>query len=387
MSRILRIWRSTSVVFLPLLPTFLRTACSLTLWCQLKFLTLEAWQRACSWPPCASCKFTDLYSACDGLDLWRRLHLRQQVWNDFWPRGSRQGGDDLCCYELSPGCLCECQGLRTQRFSCSQHQGWLTGPTLQEDGTANAGFYDQELALKWVQKYISKFGGDPDRVTIMGESAGGGSVMHQITAYGGLKGKRPFHQAIAQSPGNFPVTGNTQQEKLLLTTFKYASLVSGQNISTVQQLRNLSTTDLYNTNYVAQLVAPYATFIYGPAIDGKFVPQLPQELLAHGQFDQSLNVIVGHNLDEGAYFTFPFLFNESDFVANIRTKFPSATPEVVNYITQTLYPPVFDGSLGYTTQFERMALLTSENSFTCTTRFLDKAFKNRTYGRSPPAPS
>ena len=79
--------------------------------------------------------------------------------------------------------------------------GWLAGPTLQSDGTANAGLYDQRLALEWVEKNIHLFGGDPCRVTVLGESAGGGSIMHQITAHGGLKGPAPFQQAIMQSPG------------------------------------------------------------------------------------------------------------------------------------------------------------------------------------------
>ncbi|XP_011705535.1 PREDICTED: carboxylesterase 5A-like, partial [Wasmannia auropunctata] len=62
--------------------------------------------------------------------------------------------------------------------------------------TGNQGLKDVVMALKWVQKNISQFGGDPENVTIFGESAGGG-IVHYLTLSPLAKGL--FHKAIAQS--------------------------------------------------------------------------------------------------------------------------------------------------------------------------------------------
>jgi hypothetical protein len=63
---------------------------------------------------------------------------------------------------------------------------------VKSNGVLNAGILDQNFALQWVQKYISRFGGNPDRVTISGESAGAGSVMLHDIARGGTLGTSLF---------------------------------------------------------------------------------------------------------------------------------------------------------------------------------------------------
>lgn len=100
--------------------------------------------------------------------------------------------------------------------------GFLSGSAVAENGDFNAGLLDQRVALEWVQRHIGKFGGDPERVTIMGESAGGASVVMQTVAYAGKstilsspklsdhrwgKGARPvpFKQAIFHSIGYDPM--------------------------------------------------------------------------------------------------------------------------------------------------------------------------------------
>lgn len=63
--------------------------------------------------------------------------------------------------------------------------GFLFSSEVEEAGAANLGFRDQRLGLHWVQENIAAFGGDPETVTIWGESAGARSVATQLLAYGG----------------------------------------------------------------------------------------------------------------------------------------------------------------------------------------------------------
>ena len=89
--------------------------------------------------------------------------------------------------------------------------------------------------------------------------------------------------------------------------------------------------------------------------------------------------MVGHNANEGAYFTPPYIKTTAEVEAQVYAIEPYIPRPVLLYITNVLYPAVFDGTYPYRTQYQRTQLLVSELVFTCNTYYLDKAFQNKTY--------
>lgn len=86
---------------------------------------------------------------------------------------------------------------------------------------------------------------------------------------------------------------------------------------------------------------------------------------------------------QGLYFTPPYLHNSTDIQNQVAGMIPSirAFPQILDYITSSLYPPVFDGTQaqGYTNNLDRASALIAEMIFTCNTYYLDKAYANGTY--------
>ncbi|KAK1242012.1 hypothetical protein MKX07_007835 [Trichoderma sp. CBMAI-0711] len=246
--------------------------------------------------------------------------------------------------------------------------GFLSGPTLQQSGgSPNAGLLDQRLALEWVQKNIHLFGGDPDNVTIMGVSAGGGSVMHQITAWGGSK-PAPFRRAIPQSAGLVPVPGNREQEQ---TFNDFLALL---NVSTLYEARALPSSALLAANLKQVAAAPYGAFSYGPVVDGTFVPGMPSKLILQGAFAKDIEIFSTYNSHEGIIFTDPSAFgNETLLRKQLGAIFTSFTNEDYQHVFETLYPPKYDGSQPYTDALGRAQLIIAEAALTCNQNSMIKA--------------
>ncbi|PYI11748.1 carboxylesterase family protein [Aspergillus sclerotiicarbonarius CBS 121057] len=245
--------------------------------------------------------------------------------------------------------------------------GWLS----DTQGMANAGLHDQRLALEWVKQHISLFGGDPGRVTVMGDSAGGGSIIHQIAAPANETADLPFHQAIIQSPTWYPLSVEQQESNLR----QFLDLL---NVTSIEEARRLPSSQLMAANAYQTATTPvYGTFTYGPVVDGSLVPELPSRAMLAPNFKRkNLRVMTSHTSNEGLAFTPPAGANSSAYPSIIEAYVPSLTPEAMEDIARNLYPPNTSSteSLGYSSPLERTALTVSDAFFRCKNLYLNTVF-------------
>ncbi|KAM0549148.1 hypothetical protein ACHAPJ_009603 [Fusarium lateritium] len=249
--------------------------------------------------------------------------------------------------------------------------GFLPGSDVEKDGDLNVGLLDQRLALEWIQDNIHLFGGSRDKVTVMGESAGGASILLHMLNAGNEGGKAPFSQVIAQSPAFVPTVQAPESA--------YSGFLDALNVTDLAEAREASSEAVIAAN-TRQIGASQATtYIYGPVKDHRLIPDLPHALFQAGQFDKSVKVLAAHNAFEGGFFFDVDHMDDEDFIPWIQRSIPGLSKSEQEYLANELYPPQFDGRLGYTDQGSRQMALWGEAVIDCTFLAINEVLKGDSY--------
>jgi para-nitrobenzyl esterase len=181
--------------------------------------------------------------------------------------------------------------------------GFLAHPELaaeSADGVSgNYGLLDQIAALEWVRDNIAVFGGDPDNVTIFGESAGGEAVLNLMTT---PRARGLFHRAIAQSPSDSGRWLHLRRPALDFSAaedagVEFANEVVGSPTGQLARLREMSAEQL--TTHYQQL--PLLGRHFYPVVDGVILPTTPMSAFS-AQRQASVPLMIGYNSDEATLF-------------------------------------------------------------------------------------
>jgi len=246
---------------------------------------------------------------CLVLNVWRPAGLSpgEKLPVLFWIHGGGyvNGGSSPAIYDGSGlarrGVVFVSANYRLGRFGFFAHPALLAA---DEGPVGNFGLMDQIAALRWLQRNVAAFGGDPARVTVVGESAGGDSVLHLLVS---PEAKGLFHRAaVLSGGGRGPLLGGTrltggtlEQPSADQSGVEFANGVGveGVDAAALASLRALPAERVLGGLQMSGLVNRPRSFQMGPVVDGKIVIASPGERLRRGEAAR-VPVLIGTTRDD-----------------------------------------------------------------------------------------
>ncbi|KAJ6560580.1 Alpha/Beta hydrolase protein [Mycena vulgaris] len=245
--------------------------------------------------------------------------------------------------------------------------GFLSGNAVKKNGALNAGLLDQDFALRWVREHISKFGGDPSKVTIWGESSGAGSIVQHVVANSGNTQPPLFRAAIASSISLSSQYAYNDR----IPEFYYSEVVAQTNCTAAADslscLRAADIGALLSANQNIGTSALFGSTVFLPVVDGKFIRQRPSLSLAQGEVNGNALLAV-NNAFEGASLVDSASTNATHYALELFLNLSPAQADQVGALYAGLGTPLFQSS----------AIL-AESIFICPTYYMLRAFPGRAF--------